>query len=129
MSYLDTYKNFIGLNKVFFVKFYKEYEGDGGYWNAQDNWVSGDIVCDTLVEQKFYSIEDALKFADYKQDEFLNQEQFRAEKHSDYWKENKLSWMSNFNIKNVDSKHWEFIQARINWGGSNIRMLMYCETY
>ena len=42
MNYLDTYKKFIESNKIFFVKFYKEYEGEGGYWNERDIQVSGD---------------------------------------------------------------------------------------
>ena len=129
MNYLDTYKKFVESNKVFFVKFYKEYEGAGGYWNEYDIWVSGDTVCETLIEQKFYSIEDALKFANDKQMEFLEQEQAKAEKDSDYWKEHKLYWISTFNANSEDYRRWELIQARINWGGSTIKMAVWVETY
>ena len=82
-----------------------------------------------MIEQKFYSIEDALKFANDKQVEFLEQEQAKAEKDSECWKEHKLYWISDFNVNSENYRRWEFIQSRINWGGSTIKMDVWVETY
>ena len=61
--------------------------------------------------------------------EFLEQEQAKAEKDSEYWKEHKLYWISTFNANSEDYRRWELIQARINWGGSTIKMAVWVETY
>lgn len=121
MSYLNLYRSYHRAKKDFIVEFYKRYEGKGGYWNAVDEWVSGEAVHETVCEKHFDDLESALKFADEMQEEILKEERKRATG----WKPEDIFWLSEFRINTNNSSKWDLIEAQINWGGSTYRMDMY----
>lgn len=116
-TYLEQYTEFMSAEKMFTVKFYEEYEGEGGYWNCYDKWVSGPTERDIVEEKTFSTIESALHYADAMQEWILNEEKTRAKRDDIYW-------MSEFNY-NFHAKHnHQLIYAHINWCGSNYKMTL-----
>lgn len=131
-TYLALYKKFIKSDKIFTVKFYKEYEGEGGFWDLCDIYVSGPTKQEIINEKTFNTIEAALKFADDEQARILFQEK---EKHKKMCMEfhseeesiemtNKLYWMSEFNFNFHNLNNHNLIYAHINWRGSNYHMVI-----
>lgn len=118
-SYLEQYNDFIKPKKTFTVKFYREYEGDGGYWNYYDEWVSGPTVRDIIVEKTFDNLETALGFADTVQETILSQEKEKC--NSD---KIDMYWMSEFSFNFHNPNNHDLIYAHINWGGSDKKMVL-----
>lgn len=123
-TYLEQYEDFMKLEKVFTVKFYKEYEGEGGYWDYRDMWVSGGTVREVVVEKTFSTIESALHFADVTQKMILDEEQTRRdESYGKFGRETvEIFWMSEFNFSFHNPNNHQLIHAYINWGGSSYKM-------
>lgn len=123
-TYLEQYEDFMKSEKTFTVKFYKEYEGEGGYWDYRDMWVSGETVREVVVEKTFSTIESALQFADMTQKTILDEEQTRRDELDKKYGGSTIEvyWQSEFNFKFNDPNNHQLIHAYINWGGSDYKM-------
>lgn len=114
-TYLEQYTELMSKPKEFTVEFYKEYEGEGGYWNVYDEWVSGETVHEVVEKKTFSTIESALHFADVVQERILNEERKR---YAD------ARWLSESNFRFGDTDNNQIIYAHINWGGSSYKMVL-----
>ena len=123
-TYLEQYEDFMKSEKTFTVKFYKEYEGEGGYWDYRDMWVSGKTVREIVVEKTFSTIESALQFADMTQKTILDEEQTRSDELDKKYGGSTIEvyWQSEFNFKFNDPNNHQLIHAYINWGGPDYKM-------
>lgn len=121
-SYYEQYVEFMKKEKIFTVKFYRTYEGEGGYWDFRDEWVPGPTEEEVLEEKTFSTIESALHYADTKQESIIEEARQKYVEHNNFSqiaidRKDSIYWLSDFNVKGKS-----IIHAHVNWSGCNINM-------